>query len=141
MCFSATASFLTAAITGAAGIAALRRTTNRREAGLAAIPLLFSAQQAVEGALWLTLPVAPQGLTCTVLTHTFLVFAQLFWPVYAPLSALAIESDPWRRKLILACTLIGAAVSLYLLSVLMGSATTALLKDGHIVYDSQPPPD
>jgi hypothetical protein len=141
MCFSATASFLTAAVTGAAGVAAVQRTESRRELPLAAMPLIFAAQQAVEGALWLNLPAAPQDLTCTVLTHTFLVFALLFWPVFAPLSALAIEGEPWRRKAILACTVTGVAVSLYLLSVLMSSTHAALVKDGHIIYDSQPPPD
>lgn len=140
MCFSATASFLTAAVTGAAGIAALQRTTDARERPLAAIPLLFSVQQAVEGALWLMLPVAPESQTCAVLTHTFLIFALIVWPVFAPLAALAIEREPWRRKAIMACTLVGAGVSLYLLSVLTGSTNIALLKDGHIIYDSQPPP-
>lgn len=140
MCFSATASFLTAAVTGAAGVLALQRTQTRREVPLATVPLIFAAQQAVEGALWLTLPVAPDSLTCAALTNTFLIFALLFWPVFAPLSALSIEADPWRRKAIMACTLVGAGVSLYLLSILLNSANTALLKDGHIIYDSQPPP-
>ena len=114
MCFSATASFLTAAVTGAAGIAALQRTTDARERPLAAIPLLFSVQQAVEGALWLMLPVAPQSQTCAVLTHTFLIFALIVWPVFAPLAALAIEREPWRRKAIMACTLVGAGGALLL---------------------------
>lgn len=141
MCFSATASFLTSAVTGAAGVAALQRTAHRREWPLASIPLFFAVQQSVEGALWLALPVAPEGPACVALTNTFLVFALLFWPLYAPLAALAIEHDPLRRRAILACALAGLGVSLYLLSVLVGSTHEALLKDGHIIYDSRPPPD
>jgi heme A synthase len=141
MCFSATASFVTAALTGAAGIAAISRTEERRELPLAAIPLVFAVQQGVEGALWLTLPGEPNGVVCSALTHTFLFFALLFWPIIAPLAVLAIETDPWRRKLIMGCAAIGAGVALYLLSVFLGSAHQALLKDGHIVYRSLPPPD
>lgn len=140
MCFSATASFLTAAVTGATGIAALQRTSSRRELPLAAIPLLFAAQQAIEGTLWLSLPAAPNSYSCAVLTHSFLIFAFVFWPVFAPIAALAVENEPWRRKAILACAVVGTGVALYLVSVVTGSANTALLKDGHIIYDSQPPP-
>ncbi len=141
MCFSATASFATAAVTAAAGISAWRRTSERRELPLASVPFFFAAQQGVEGALWLTLPSAPHGTTCAFLTHTFLVFALLFWPIFAPIAALSIETDPFRRRAIFACTLVGAGVSLYLLSVLFGSTHQALLKAGHIVYDTEPPPN
>ena len=141
MCFSATASFATAALTGAAGLAALQRTSERREVPLASVPLFFAAQQGLEGALWITLPTAPQGTTCAVLTHTFLVFALLFWPIFAPIAALSVETDPWRRRAILACAAVGAGVALYLASVLFGSTHVALLKDGHIVYDTRPPPN
>ena len=141
MCFSATASFLTAAVTGAAGVACLQRVQSPSQIPLALVPLLFAAQQAVEGALWLALPQGPQAPTCIALTQTFLVFALLFWPVFAPLAVLSIETDAWRRKLIGICLLSGIGVALYLLSVMMGSTHQALLKDGHIIYDTQPPPD
>ena len=56
MCFSASASFVTAAITGAIGIVTLTRVNEPRELPFAATPLLFALQQAVEGLLWLNLP-------------------------------------------------------------------------------------
>jgi hypothetical protein len=141
MCFSATASFTTAAITGLASSIALPRAIEPREKPLAAIPLLFAAQQTIEGLLWLTLPVAPQSATCTTLTHSFLFFALLLWPVYGPLSAYLIEDVPWRKRAIAACMTIGAGVSLYLLSVLLGGTHTAIIKSGHIIYDTEPPPN
>ena len=141
MCFSAEASLLTAALTGAAGVAAIRRTESRRELPLASIPLLFAAQQTVEGLLWMTLPIAPNGPVCLALTHTFLIFALLFWPLFAPISALAIETDPARRKAIVACALIGAGVALYLFTVLIGSTHQAVVSGGHIIYETEPPPN
>ena len=49
MCFSATASFVTVAVTGTAGIVALIRVNRREDIALAATPLFFAAQQAIEG--------------------------------------------------------------------------------------------
>lgn len=141
MCFSAPASFLTAAFTGAAGVAAVRRTTDWREIPLASVPLFFALQQAVEGALWLSLPLGAEDATCQALTHAFLIFALLFWPVFAPLAAYFVEPDPKRRRAIAACLAVGLGVSAYLLSVLIGSTHQALLKAGHIVYETEPPPN
>jgi hypothetical protein len=140
MCFSPAASFFTAAITGASGVAALRRTSSRREWPLAAIPLFFSAQQVSEGALWLTLPSEPAGPVCLALTDTFLFFALLFWPIFAPLAALLVEDDASRRRLIGCCLLVGIGVSFYLGGVLVHGTHVPLLKQNHIIYDTVPPP-
>lgn len=141
MCFSASASFLTAAVTAAAGVFALKRTREPREWPLASMPLFFAGQQVIEGALWLALPSGTAAPACMVLTDTFLFFALVFWPVFAPCTALLMEDDPARRRLMLACLATGAAVSAYLASVLLGSQHQAILQDGHIIYDSQPPPN
>ncbi len=53
MCFSAAASFSAAAVCGGIGAAALRRA-GKRDLMLAAIPIIFAAHQALEGAVWLT---------------------------------------------------------------------------------------
>ena len=50
MCFSAAASLSAAAVTGAVGVLTLAKTANARELPLAVVPLVFSAQQALEGA-------------------------------------------------------------------------------------------
>lgn len=141
MCFSASASFLTAAVTGAAGVFALRRTRGPRQWPLASMPLFFSIQQTVEGALWLALPSGSQTPVCVALTDTFLIFALVFWPLFAPFAAWTIEDDPKRRRAILACLVTGAGVSAFLASVMLGSEHQAILQNGHIIYDSQPPPN
>lgn len=134
MCFSAPASFLAAAVTGAAGIAALIRADKRREILLAATPLLFAAQQAMEGRLWQILPDDPHGLEATALTLAFLLFAKVLWPVFAPLAALGAEPDPIRRRWMLACAATGAAVGLYFLWSLMQHPQSAEIVHGHIGY-------
>lgn len=135
MCFSATASFLSAGVTGVIGFAAVARARTRRELPMAAIPLVFSAQQAVEGLLWLTLPNAPDGPATSALTLAFLLFAEVLWPVYAPLAALLIEPSARRARALLACLLGGAAVAGFLLAGLLTGRHSALIDGGHIVYD------
>lgn len=141
MCFSAGASFFTAAVTAAAGATALRQARTPREWPLASTPLFFALQQSVEGSLWLLLPSGANEPQCTALTSTFLTFALLFWPVFAPLTALLIEQNRWRWRGIFACTLIGVAVSSYLASVILGGTQQAVLESRHIVYQMLPPPD
>jgi len=49
MCFSATGSFIAAGINAAAGAAVLPKVEGGPEQILASFPLLFAAQQAIEG--------------------------------------------------------------------------------------------
>ena len=71
MCFSATASFSAASITAVIGIATLRQVKHPRELLLAAMPLLFAVQQAIEGALWVSLPAGSDDGRCA--------FPLFFW--------------------------------------------------------------
>ncbi len=137
MCFSAIASFSTAGLTGAIGIASLARVTQRRELPLAATPLIFGVQQAVEGALWINLPLASAGAAVASLTLVFLLFAQVFWPVYASLAAWSIEPNERRRRLMLMCLALGLGVAGYLLWRLITGPREAVIVNGCIVYRTQ----
>jgi hypothetical protein len=77
MCFSATASFSAASITAVIGVATLWQVKHRRELLLAAIPLIFAFQQAIEGALWLHLSAGSSGEAVAALSLSFLVFAKV----------------------------------------------------------------
>ena len=134
MCFSATASFVTAGITGAAGIAALSRARTPREWPLAAVPLIFAAQQSVEGLLWLQLPVAPDGPSSTFLTYLFLLFAEVLWPIYAPVACLLIEPNRRRRLTMAACLIVGLAVSAHYLVSIFTHSHTARIIGHHVAY-------
>ncbi|WP_300299359.1 DUF6629 family protein [Ferrovibrio sp.] len=134
MCFSATASFVTAGVTGAIGIAALTRARGVREMPLAATPLLFAIQQGIEGLLWLDLSAAPGGATADTLTYLFLLIAEVFWPVYAPVAVLLIEPDRRRRLGMLVCLAAGIGVGAYLRWLVLARPHDAAIIDGHIVY-------
>lgn len=134
MCFSATASFLTAAATGAAGLVCLTQVRRPGELPLAATPLVFAAQQAIEGLLWRRLEDGV-GPSEGVLAIAFLVLAQGLWPAYAPIAALLAEPDARRRRLLAPLAAAGLAVSAYLLWGLATQPHSAAAGHGHIVYD------
>jgi hypothetical protein len=139
MCFSATASFTAAAVAGSIGVVTLWKAAKLREPALlpiAAFPMLFAFQQAVEGLLWLDLARPEPGTCRPILVHAFLGYAEIFWPLFAPIAAWLIEPNLWRRRLIALCVLIGAAVSTYLLVKMLGNPYTASAASGHIVYSN-----
>ena len=119
MCFSSTASFSAASITGVIGVATLTQVKHPRELLLAAIPLLFAVQQAVEGALWLKLPAGGGRDAVIALSFLFLVFAKVLWPAYVAPAVLLIEPDPRRRRVLYALTALGCTISLYMLNRLI----------------------
>jgi len=138
MCFSAAASFAAAGVTGLLGAGTLARKRLRSETALAGIPLLFAMQQALEGVIWLVLPTASGGAGAAALGFMYLFVAQCVWPVWAPLAVLLIEPDPRRRRLIMACLVLGVALSAYLMWGLVSQAPQPHLMEGHITYGSGP---
>src|ERR1700694_4159121 len=135
MCFSATASFTAGAALLIVGTVTTRRARQRVEMPFALIPLLFGVQQLIEGALWLTFPVT-EPLLNTVLTHVYSLFSHVLWPVYVPIAVLLLEPTSWRRKVLVAITLAGAAVALYLLNFLVRLPIVAQVTGDHINYVS-----
>jgi len=95
MCFSAGVSFAAAAILLPAGVAAILRAykTDRRYIPIAALPLLFGVQQALEGAVW-TSNGNPGLVERFSLAYMF--FSWLAWPVWTPFSVYFLE--PARRR-------------------------------------------
>lgn len=116
------------------GLASLRRAKTWRELPLALAPVFFAVQQGLEGLLWLNLPAAPDGSLSTGLAFLFLVLAEAFWPIYAPIAVMLIEPDQGRRRLILACVAAGLGVGTYLLWYIVNWPHGAVIQDGHIVY-------
>jgi len=135
MCFSATASFVTAGVTAVIGLVSVGKVNEPRELPLAATPLLFALQQAIEGLLWLSIPLAPAGSASTGLVLSFLIFAEVFWPVFVPIAVYLIEPNQRRRHLMLLCVTAGAGVAAYLLWSILGQSIGAVIINGHIVYE------
>jgi hypothetical protein len=121
MCFSATASFSAASITAAIGVATLRQVKRPRGLLLAAMPLLFASQQAIEGALWLQLSAGGSKEAVAALSLTFLVFAKVIWPAYVAPAVLLIEPCLRRRQALYAIAALGCAISIYMLNRLIGN--------------------
>jgi hypothetical protein len=134
MCFSATASFVTAGLTGSVGVLALTRVSSRREIPLATVPIFFAIQQSIEGTLWLVLPSDPQGPFPAGLTLAFLLYAEVLWPVCAPLTVWLAEPRAQRRRPMLACVIVGLTVGLYLLWWILTHAFASAIVGNHIEY-------
>jgi hypothetical protein len=131
MCFSAAASFSAAAVCGGIGIATVRRA-ERPDLMLAFIPMLFSAHQALEGAVWLT---GGEGLgQCA--GYSFAIGAFCLWPVYIPLAAWISEPSPQLGNAMLGFLLLGAAIAATEAFVLYSGLTIEFAAH-HIKYGPQ----
>ena len=135
MCFSATASFTAGTALLVVGALTARRARRPTELPFALIPALFGVQQLIEGAIWLTLT-ADAPLLNTVLTYVYSVFSHVLWPVYVPVAVFLLEPTPWRRRVLAAIALAGAAVSLYLLYFLASLPIVSQIEGRHITYVS-----
>ena len=131
MCFSASASFAASGVLVATGVANIRTKPQRSLRWFAAIPFLFSIQQAIEGAQWLV----PKGTTVSILlAYAFLLFAFVIWPVYLPFAITAAEPNPKRKKLLRWFLFLGIAIAMYLLGVLVFSPLQIIVDHHHIDY-------
>jgi hypothetical protein len=135
MCFSATASFAAGAVLAGIGAIAARNVRAAREIPYAMIPAFFSAQQIVEGGLWLTIAEGGNHLNAA-LTHIYQFFSHVLWPMYVPFAVRLLEPVPWRRAALLVFAGLGAAVGLYLFYFLLMEPTTARVTAGHVDYIS-----
>lgn len=116
MCFSAPVSFIASGVLASAGIGALRAANVKRLRWYAAVPLIFSAQQFVEGLQWLA--DRPSALSLA-LGYAFMAFAFVLWPAYMPFAACMAETDARRKEILRLFAALGALVSLGALYVLV----------------------
>lgn len=135
MCFSATASFIAGAALLGVGAVTTARALRPAEVPFALIPGLFGVQQLIEGALWLTFP-DNGSLANSVLTHAYSFFSHVLWPIYVPIAVLLLEPEAWRRKVLMAIAVAGAAVGLYLLYFLVTEPIVSKVVGKHISYQS-----
>nr|WP_114520771.1 DUF6629 family protein [Altererythrobacter sp. ZODW24] len=112
---------------------AIHRARGWKELPYAGIPLIFAAQQFVEGGLWLSLP--EQAPSAGVLTISYLLFSNILWPFYLPVAVLMIENDPLRRKRLLVPVIAGAATSVFFLAAISTKPVSAVITGSHINYD------
>ncbi len=131
MCFSAQASFTAAAVLSVVAAATYAQKPEPRRLAFASFPAIFALHQFIEGFVWLSIGGgAPPGW----LTALYLFFAQVFWPVFTPLSVILMEED-WRRRIGLGILLAaGVLVSATLAVVLMRADYAVTVVNGSLKY-------
>ena len=138
MCFSAIASFSAGTVLLGVGALTLRSALAARQPRallFAAIPLLFAAQQLIEGVIWLSFS-ADAPLLNSVMTHVYSFFSHVLWPIYIPVAVLLMEPAGWRRHALIGFVAAGAALGAYLLLVLMAYPIVSRPTGQHIEYVS-----
>jgi hypothetical protein len=134
MCFSPTASFVAAGALAAAGTITVARRANARSTMFAVMPLLFAAQQASEGVVWLTVDSPSHTLVRQAATYVFLTFAFVVWPTWVPIAMLRDERSPSHRRVLAAISWFGAAVSLATIVMLAHWVPAAQVDEHSITY-------
>jgi hypothetical protein len=135
MCFSATASLTAGAgllIIGAIAISQSKTTPQRV---LASIPVVFSIQQFSEGLLWLSLSGVITTQWQNISMYVFLVFAQVVWPSFVPLTILLFEKNVRRKQILRMLLIVGILTSLYLSWCLLFYNVSAMIEGHHIKYE------
>ena len=107
----------------------------RRALPFAAIPLLFAAQQLIEGVIWLTFSDEAARLN-SVMTHLYSFFSHVLWPVYVPVAVVLMEPAGWRRRALIVFAVAGAALAAYLLYVLVAFPIVSRVTGQHVEYVS-----
>lgn len=138
MCFSASASFITAGLLIPTGIISIYRALKARPnyLMLALIPIFFGLQQISEGIVWLTLE--HQNLAFAhIAAMFFLFFAIWVWPSYFAFSIFLTEKSTWKRYVLLSLSILGIIFgALLYLPILQGKIPLNLSLQTHaICYD------
>ena len=134
MCFSAPVSFAAGLLLTGIGAAALRTPLRPAEKPFAYIPLLFGAQQLIEGMLWILLPVQSAILSIHVLVQLYVLFAGAVWPVLVPLSIFLMETSRPRRFVLGTLSVAGAAIALYTVSIVVSQGFTIGIANQCLTY-------
>jgi len=130
MCFSASASFTASAVLLLCGLAALKKA-QKNQLMLATIPIIFSAQQFIEGVVWQTLG---SGGTALLGTYGFLFFVFIVWPIWPSLSLRQLTNKSKEKKLLLMPLFAGFIVAALALYYSFQGAPDAVIMCNHIRY-------
>jgi hypothetical protein len=135
MCFSPTASFAMSGVLAGIGAASVGANASKPHRMLAAIPLLFAAQQAAEGAVWLTVGDAGWPSVHKLAVDAFLGFAVVVWPVWLPASLARAEQVERRRRVLRVLSAVGALFGVCAAALLTVWQPWARVASHSIVYE------
>lgn len=134
MCFSAQMSFLAAAVLTVVSAMTFRTVRKLEQLPLATIPLIFAIQQFAEGILWVLLPTGSYPLALLLAKYTFLAIAFCVWPLYMPLSLLALENTLLRRYLLATLSVLGLAWSFVSAWYIATYGASVEIESCHLLY-------
>ncbi len=139
MCFSPEASFAGGIIISAVGIFTIRKVHKPSQILFATIPLFFGFQQIAEGFVWLTLPLPQYIVIQRIFVYTFLITAQVIWPVMIPLSVLFMEESKKKKKILTYLLAAGILLAAYYSFCLIHFHVHPQINRFHIVYHNDFP--
>ena len=139
MCFSAAASFTAGAGLLIIGAISIRQSKTTPQRVLASIPLVFAVQQFSEGLLWLSLSGSAGAQWQPISMYVFLLFAQVVWPGFVPLTILLFEKNTRRRQILRILLAVGILTSLYFSWCLLFHNVSARIEGHHIKYETDFP--
>lgn len=119
MCFSAGASFGSAALLVSVGSVTIAANRIKSQRMLAMVPLLFGVQQAAEGIIWASM--GQNVMIQQMGVMIFLTFALVVWPSWVPWSIFFVEKNETKKRILLIISCIGLGVSFAATSMLLNS--------------------
>lgn len=134
MCFSATASFGASIALSLIGTKTFVEAKNPSQKAFAAIPMLFASQQIMEGFIWLSFTNPDFLLWRQSGAYAFLIFAQVIWPSWVPVSIMLMEKDKNKLKALRLLSVLGGIVSIYLAYSLFAFPIVVEAGNYHITY-------
>ncbi len=134
MCLSAEVDLVAGLVVGAAGIDAMRHTENKKELGIAVLPVVLGAHQLVEAVAWWGLEGRVASTAGDVAVWVYLLVAFGVLPAYVPAAVARLEPDPARVRAMRRLAVIGAAVSLVLIAAMVRGPVEASIGGRYIAY-------
>lgn len=135
MCFSATASFTAGIVLSGIGVASLKSVKEPNQVAFASIPMVFAVQQLAEGILWLSLTNPKWAGLETMATYSFLLIAQIIWPLWLPAAFILFEKEKRRKNIMKIFLVMGMMIAGYFAYCLSTYNVSASIRDHHIFYD------
>ena len=139
MCFSAGASFAGSVVISTIGIATILKVHKPSQIVFACIPLFFGFQQFIEGCLWYSMQHPEYSQYENIFTTTFLIMAQIFWPVMIPLAVLHMEKNKKKKRLLWVFLSLGLTISIFYIYCLLNYMVTPQISGYHIHYVENSP--
>ena len=134
MCFSAGASFGASAVLSVIGVVVIKKAKSPYQIPFTSIPFIFAVQQFSEGFVWLALSYPFFAPWVKISSYTFLVFAQMVWPICVPVSVAMLERNVKRKKIVFCFVGRGVVVSSYFAHRLFMYGVQPNITGHHVAY-------